>query len=224
VNPLVSVVIPARNSEKTLANSLQSVFNQSYENTEVIVVVNGSSDSTLEVAKSFGDRRLRVIESSPGIVPALNAGLRLARGKYIARQDADDEWLQEKLKKQVEFLEREEVDVLGTQMFVREGKKETITSYPLLHQECTEWLFRGHNPIGHPSVVFRSRLLEKVGGYWELFPFAEDLDLWMRMLPHSRLSNLNEPLMIYNHTKNVNYNHETPLLVSRFYSQIYRRV
>jgi len=218
---LVSVVIPARNSEKTLSQAVNSVLEQSYTNIEVIIAVNASSDNTLEVAKSFNDSRVRVIETQPGIVSALNSCLKISRGKYIARQDADDEWLPEKLVRQIEVLENTNIDILGSQMIVNENNNRTITKYPLTHNECINWLFTGRNPIGHPSVIFRSSILEKVGGYWEIFPFAEDMDLWMRLLPYARLANLNEPLNIYNHVHNVNYNPMVPVILSRFYSNLY---
>jgi len=221
VNSLVSVVIPARNSAGTLRRSVDSVLSQDYRELEVIIAVNGSTDDTLEVAMSFDDKRIRVIESPKGIVPALNSCLRVSRGEYIARQDADDEWLPGKLTKQIEFLALNDVDVLGTQMIVKEREKQSLTSYPLLHEDCCEWLSKGHNPIGHPSVVFRSSLLEKVGGYWEFFPFAEDLDLWMRLLPHAKFGNLGEALNIYNHTHNENYDARVPKVVAHHYSRLY---
>jgi glycosyltransferase involved in cell wall biosynthesis len=224
MNPLVSVVIPARNSETTLSKSLKSVLEQSYENIEILVVVNGSYDNTFKVANSTNDKRVKVVESSPGIVPALNTGLKLSKGKYIARQDADDEWMPGKLQKQVDFLENNNVDVLGTQMHVKSVNAEHFTNYPLLDHECRNWLFDAHNPIGHPSVVFKSSLVEKVGGYWEIFPLAEDFDLGMRMFVHAKFANLSEIFVTYNHVPNPNYNPLVPNLVSNFYKQIYRRI
>lgn len=221
MKPLVTVAIPARNSAKTLLRAVDSVLSQEYDSLEVIVAVNGCSDDTLSIAKSINDRRVTVLQSLPGIVPALNSCLKNSSGKYIARQDADDEWLPGKLQKQIDFLENSDVDVLGTQMKIRENSSETITEYPLSHEDCVKWLFAGRNPIGHPSVVFRTQLLEKVGGYWEMFPFAEDMDLWMRLLPHAKFANLDEPLNVYNHVHNVNYNPAVPTFLSRFYSTIY---
>lgn len=223
LKPLVSVLIPAKNSAKTLIRAVNSVIDQSYKNIEVIISVNGSSDNTLEVAQSIEDKRVSVIESQEGIVPALNSCLKASKGKYIARQDADDEWLPEKLSKQIEILESSNINVLGTQMIVREETgEETITRYPVEHSECCNWLINGRNPIGHPSVVFCSSLMEKVGGYWELFPFAEDMDLWMRSIPHANFKNIDIPLNIYNHVHNPKYNPSIPLFVRDFYSQIYR--
>ena len=221
MKPLVSIAIPARNAALTLRRAVDSVLSQDYGNLEVIIAVNGSTDNTLGIAKSIDDDRIRVIESQAGIVPALNACLKTSRGDYIARQDADDEWLPGKLSKQVQFLESTGIDVLGTQMIVREGESETVTRYPSLHDDCVKWLFEAKNPIGHPSVLFRSSLLGKVGGYWEAFPFAEDMDMWMRALPHARLGNLDEPMNIYNHVHNVNYNPKVPRILCNFYSYLY---
>jgi glycosyltransferase involved in cell wall biosynthesis len=223
MSPKVTVAIPARNAQDTLEVSVKSVLCQDYENIEVVIAVNGSSDRTLEISKNLSklDKRISVIESSPGIVPALNACLKVSTGKYIARQDADDEWLPGKLNNQISRLEREKIDVLGTQMTIRSQSGDTTTRYPLTHEGCLEWLSRGHNPIGHPSVVFRSSLLEKVGGYWELFPLAEDLDLWMRCLPHVRFSNLEEVGNIYNFRPNPNYNPAITRAIVSHYSNLY---
>jgi len=221
MNPLVSVIIPARNSAETLVRSVDSVVKQDYREIEVIIIVNGSVDSTLEIAKSIKDSRVKVVESQPGIVPALNVGIKISQGKYIARQDADDEWLPHKLKKQIEVLETGEVDVLGTQMIVSESSGTSSTSYPLTHEECCSWLFNSRNPIGHPSVVFRSSLIEKSGSYWEFYPFAEDMDLWMRMLPHARLGNLQESLITYHHVHNPKYDSRVPRAVAHHYARVY---
>jgi len=221
VKPLVSVAIPARNSALTLRRAVDSVLSQDYGNLEVIIAVNGSTDNTLDIAKSIEDDRIRVIESQAGIVPALNACLKVSRGDYIARQDADDEWLPGKLSKQVQFLESTDVDILGTQMIVREGESETVTHYPSLHDDCVRWLFEAKNPIGHPSVVFRSSLLGKVGGYWDAFSFAEDMDMWMRMLPYAKISNLEDELVVYHHSPNSNYDPRVPRLVAHHYSGLY---
>jgi len=221
VKPLVSVAIPARNSALTLRRAVDSVLSQDYGNFEVIIAVNGSTDNTLSVAKSIDDDRINVIESQAGIVPALNACLKASRGDYIARQDADDEWLPGKLSKQIQILESSDVDVLGTQMIVREGETETFTRYPSLHDDCVRWLFEAKNPIGHPSVVFRSSLLGKVGGYWEAFPFAEDMDLWMRMLPHAKFANFEDYLTRYHHFQNSLYDSRVPRLVTQHYSSLY---
>lgn len=219
---LVSVIVPARNSENTLGDSIESVLMQSYEDFELLIIVNNSSDSTLDVAKSYTDKRIKVFESSPGIVPALNVGLQNSKGKYIARQDADDLWYQDKLKFQIERFETGDIDILGTQMCIKEkDKQDIITTYPAFHNDCVTWLINGKNPIGHPTVMMKKTLFDKVGGYWEFFPFAEDLDLWTRSIPHAKFANLDFVGIQYNFVPNQNYNPNVPKILSSYYSSLY---
>lgn len=222
MNPKVSVVIPARNSAKTLQAAVKSVCNQGFNDLEIIIAVNGSSDNTLEIASNIKDDRIHVIETQPGIVPALNAALKVSKGKYIARQDADDTWLEGKLRQQIEVLENNNIDILGTQMIIRrENEHDSLTSYPINHNDIVNWLFNAKNPIGHPSVVFRQSLLEKVGGYWEAFPLAEDFDLWMRMLVHAKFSNTSTPGIIYNHVPNNDYDSKVVISAASHYRSLY---
>lgn len=222
MTPKVSVILPARNAERTLRLAVESVLKQDYNNIEVIISVNGSHDGTLEVANSIKDDRVIVIETQPGIVPALNSALKISKGKYIARQDADDIWLENKLKQQIKILEDGYIDVLGTQMIVNSTDEQMkLTNYPIEHEDCVDWLINGKNPIGHPTVVFRQSLLEKVGGYWEAFPLAEDLDLWMRMLIHAKFSNTNFPGIIYNHVPNENYNPQVVIAIMNHYRNLF---
>lgn len=219
---LVSIILPARNAEATIENSIKSVLIQNYEDFELLIVVNDSKDKTLEIANSYDDKRIRVLESSAGIVPALNVGLQNSKGKYIARQDADDVWYQDKLKLQVERLDVGDVDILGTQMCIKEnGKNDAYTSYPELHNDCVLWLINGKNPIGHPTVMMKKTIFDKVGGYWEFFPFAEDLDLWTRSIPHFKFSNLNFIGIQYNFVPNPKYNPNVTKILSNYYSSLY---
>lgn len=214
-------MIPARNAEKTIQQSVKSVLNQDFKNIEVIVVVNGCSDDTEGALHAIEDDRIKIATSGPGIVSALNTGLMLSRGKYIARQDADDEWLAGKLRNQISVLEYGDLDVLGTQMIICEGENEKSTEYPLTNTQIISCILRGSNPIGHPSVVFRRSVLDKVGGYWEMFPLAEDLDMWARMIPHVRFGNLTESHVRYNFTPNPSYNPSVPRLLAQHYSSLY---
>jgi len=220
---LVSVIIAVRNGEKTIKNSVESVLQQSYSNLELIVIVNGSNDSTEDIVNSFNDKRLIVISSEPGVVAARNAGLRICKGDFIAIQDADDVWYPEKLKNQVDFLlKNPQIDILGCQMLIVESGIEKIkTSYPLEDLECKQWLLNANNPIGHPSVIYRSNVIDKVGGYWEFFPLAEDMDFFYRCMPHFNFGNLETVEMVYNHTPKSNYDPRIPKLMAALYGKIY---
>jgi len=221
---MISVIIPARNSEKTIKSSILSVLNQGIDDLEIICILNGCTDNTESEVLSLKDPRIRIAYSSEGIVPALNEGLRISKGEFIARQDADDFWFENKLKKQLNFLDiNKEIDILGTQMSVVDGSYRHIrnTNYPLTHKEIANHLLNSENPIGHPSVIFRRRVLDKCAGYFDLFPFAEDMDLWARSIPWFKFANLSDILVRYTHVPNSSYNPRVPSTLSSWYRIIY---
>jgi glycosyltransferase involved in cell wall biosynthesis len=221
---VISVIIPARNSEKTIKASIDSVIDQGVEDIEIICIINGTTDDTESVVRSIGDKRIRILYSSPGIVSALNEGLRNAKGDIIARQDADDIWLDGKLKSQIEFLEKNlEIDVVGTQMEVVDvsGNRIRLTNYPKKHEEIVRSLLSAENSIGHPSVVFRKRILDKCAGYFDLFPFAEDMDLWIRCIPWFKMANLEKIYVKYEHKPNPKYDGRVPQILASWYRKIY---
>ena len=224
LTPKVSVILPARNAEKTIHDACASVLTQDFEDLELIVIVNGSNDKTSDVVKNIDDKRLILTSSEPGIVPALNTGLRLAKGEIIARQDADDLWLEGKLSRQISAFDENYADVIGTQMkIVQQNVPNSVTSYPTKHQDILQWFGQFKNPIGHPSVAFRRNIINRVAGYWDYFPLAEDFDLWMRMLPFVRFGNLDFVGVQYNFTPNQNYSHETPAMLIRHYAALYNQ-
>lgn len=221
---MISVVIPIRNAEKTVEVAVRSVLSQSVQDLELLCVFNGCTDNSIKVVNSIKDPRIKILESEPGIVPALNEGLRFAKGDLIARQDADDLWLPDKLQIQLNFLKKNiEIDILGCQMKVVDENHKHIrnTDYPLDHDEIVRNLLNSTNVIGHPSVVFKKKILNKCAGYFDLFPLAEDMDLWVRCIPWYRFSNLPEVLVNYCHIPNPKYDSRVPNTVSAWYKMIY---
>jgi len=221
---LISVIIPARNAEKTVERSIRTVLDQEIDELEVLCIINGCTDGTKNVIEKIKDERIKIIESSPGIVPALNAGLRESCGEFIARQDADDAWLTGKLKAQLDYLEKnKDVDILGTQMEIVDinGNHLNYTNYPVENEDIIKNLLSSNNPIGHPSVIFRRRILDKCAGYFDLFPIAEDMDLWARCIPWYKMSNLKEVFVKYTHVHNPKYDPRVPQALSSWYRKIY---
>lgn len=201
--PSVSVIIPVYNCEKTIAASIASVLNQSYRDFEVICVDNNSSDNSRRIIENIAknDNRIKIFDcKTKGIVPALNTGLLNTSNstKYIARQDGDDIWFENKLEKQIKYLEEnKDIDILGTNILIHDvnkgQKKEFI--YPTTHNECMKWYQNRQNPICHVSVVFRKRIIEKAGIYDDRFHFAEDMSYWLKASRWYKLANLNEILL-----------------------------
>lgn len=221
---MISVVVPVRNAVNTLERSLRSVLDQDMVDLEVICIFNGCTDGSEDVVKKIDDSRIKVRHSSPGIVPALNEGLRSALGDLIARQDADDVWKPGKLKAQHQYLmQHPEVDVIGTQLTVVDGTGKFLynTKYPTEHSEICAELLAGVNSLGHPSVLFKRKILDKCAGYFDLFPLAEDLDLWTRAMAWHRFSNLDESFVIYRHVPNQKYDPHVPKTLASWYRMIY---
>lgn len=204
--PLISVIIPALNAEATLGETLQSLAAQSFRDFEVILVDDGSSDGTAEVAARFETqfplRRLRH-ESPQGVAQSLNDGLQAADSELVARLDADDLAHPERLRLQVEHLrQRPEVHVCGTQLVVFDhdlGLQQPLglLSHPAADPAIRTALIQ-RCAIAHPSVLARRSLFEWVGRYDPVHDFAEDYELWCRAsLAGAVFSNLEMPLTYY---------------------------
>lgn len=191
-NPLVSVVLPAYNEEDCIKVAIESIISQHYQDWELIVVDNNSVDRTAEIAASTGDPRVRVVsERSPGIVEALNRGVRESRGLYIARLDADDTSDVERINAQAEFLNSHpSISLLGSQAWL---KIEGDSRLRRLRVPCSHILINAlkyfRNPFVHSSVMFHRSAFESVGGYRDLCEW-QDYDLWIRMLSRYRAANL----------------------------------
>ena len=215
----VSVLIPAKDCQETIEKSIKSVLNQTYQDFNIILVDNNCKDKTAEIAQDLAKDKIKIVKcQEPGIVPALNTGLQHCNSDYVARQDGDDFWHEEKLEKQIDFLElRKEIDILGTQIKIVDTLGKTVDEnfrYPLQNQLIKSWLLTGKNAIAHPSVIFRKRILLRVGGYDDSYPVAEDHHMWLRCIKWFNFSNLSDVLVNYTSNHNEKYDPKFPLLAS----------
>jgi glycosyltransferase involved in cell wall biosynthesis len=189
--PVVSVVMPCYNSADTIEETLKSLTRQTLTDFELIAIDDGSSDLTRKILEAWARRdcRFEVIhQSHQGIIPALNAGLAVCQAPYIARMDADDRSLPQRLERQVDYLERQpRVSVAGCLVagFPEDGVREGFCIYlEWLNSLVTDDEIRREifveSPFAHPSVVFRREAVNEVGGYQE-HGWPEDYDLWLRL-------------------------------------------
>lgn len=199
MSDLVSVIMPVYNGQKYLAEAISSILHQSYENWELIIIDDGSTDDSLQVAKEFGDPRLRILvnEQNRGVAFSLNRAIRESRGEYVARMDSDDIARPERLKVQVEFLKNNpSISIVGSaiQCF---GEIENLYLYPENHAEClVDLLFKPC--FAHPAVMWRKEdLVEHSLWYQEEPPTAEDYDLWERASHFVKFANIKEVLLDY---------------------------
>lgn len=186
--PEVSVLMPVLNGQKYINECIKSILTQSFKNFEFIIINDGSTDKTEKIIKQWikKDGRIKLINNkkSIGITKSLNKGLKIAKGKYIARQDADDVSLPERFEKQIKFLKaRPEVKVLGTFAYITDKKGKILRkeAMPISCKEIKK-TFSQKNPFFHPSVMMEKKFIKKLGGYDEKFAVFQDYDLWHRAL------------------------------------------
>jgi len=190
--PSVSVILPVYNAEDTLDAAIRSIIGQSVTDFELIVIDDGSTDASSAILEEWAasdDRINPLFLEHAGIVKALNAGLGIAKGRYIARMDADDISLPGRLQTQKEFLDaRDDVGLVSCLVEHLGDSREaagyarhvrwinTLTSHDAI--ALNRFI---ESPLAHPSVMFRTSLLEKYGGY-RAGDFPEDYELWLRWL------------------------------------------
>lgn len=197
--PAVSVLMGVWNGAPQVREAVESVLSQTVTDLELIVVDDDSSDATPAILGSFRDPRLQVVRRARGgLTSALNVALRLSRAPLVARLDADDLALPERLERQLAFLSTHpEIGLCGTA--AREvdasGREVTVVRPPADDAGIRRALIR-RNPFVHSSIVMRRAAVEQAGGYDEAFPVAQDYDLWMRMSRVTRMANLPEPLVV----------------------------
>lgn len=184
--PLISVIIPTYNRAHLVGRAIQSVLNQTFQDFEIIVVDDGSTDNTEEVVRAFNDPRIHYIrhKGNYGASAARNTGIRVAKGEYVAFLDSDDEWSPTKLELQVRAfraLDDSYALVFGCIEHVdEEGVPIAIGKLPMSHSLFHQLLRR--NVLGSCSgAMIRKSVLSEVGGFDERLPARQDLDLWLRI-------------------------------------------
>jgi glycosyltransferase involved in cell wall biosynthesis len=209
--PLVSVIIPTYNSARYIEEALESVFEQTFQDFEIIVVDDGSSDETREILKKYGDRVKYLFQENSGPAGARNRGISNARGKYIAFLDADDLWLPTKLEKQLSlFRQRAHLGMVttGACSFDEKGvygfsanKRKT-----LMMGNIARNIFLRSN-LGTPTVMARKEVFDNIGLFEENIRQAEDDNMWIRIAAHYDIELIDEALIkVRNHPRRMTLN------------------
>ena len=199
--PLVSVVMPAYNVAWCIGRAIDSVRAQGFRARELIVVNDGSTDGTRALLESYGGAIKVIDQANRGMSAARNAGIRKARGTYVAFLDADDWWLPEKLSQQVELMQsRPEIGFCSTTARVEDGDGRLLNSWrcPSGSTEILATVFAQNAAIagGCSAVMVRRDLLNRVGGFDESLGGFEDPDLWMRLAAASGYACIDETLAV----------------------------
>lgn len=206
--PRISVLLPFDRADTGLDTAVRSIVAQTFANWELIAVRNGSDSQARQAADALPaiDPRIRLVhEPERGIAHALNAGLRQARGEWIARMDADDHALPDRLAKQIGFADsRPDIGVVATQTHFESSmpRSEGFAEYAqwqnslIEHDDHCRARFI-ESPLAHPTVMFRRSLIREYGPY-TLDPVPEDYELWLRWFERGvRFHKLPEPLLVW---------------------------
>lgn len=200
--PEISVILPVYNSAEYLPAAIESVLNQDFGDFEFIIINDGSTDKSEEIIHSFKDKRIICLknEKNIGLIKTLNRGIDAARGKYIARMDADDACLPDRFSNQYRYMEAHpETGVLGTAYFLWNNSTLKRTHVFTNNSELRT-LLMFNSCFCHPSVMIRkSCLINADSSYNENELHVEDYGLWMRLSSHTQLANLDVPLLQYRH-------------------------
>ena len=204
--PLVSVIIPCYNAERFIREAVDSILAQTWSELEVIVVDDGSGDRSAAILKTISDPRLKIItQKNAGMAAALNTGIEQAEGDFIARQDADDISLPERITAQMEvLLSNNDLVLCGTHAVIVDGDgvpTGRVHDHPAT-DEALKFFLIFDNPFVHSSVIFRRRAFTTAGGYDTTeHPLLQDFELWYKMAVAGEITNIPVVLQKYRELK-----------------------
>ena len=203
-SPKVSVLLPVYNAQNFVKEAIESILHQTFHDFELIIINDGSSDNSLNIISTFIDERILVVnhELNKGLVFTLNEGLDLAQGKYIVRMDADDFSFPNRLKLQVDFMERnKDIMVSGGQMIDYDNNWMLSKNPKDCNQVKVSLLFTC--VVSHPTVIIRNQILKMENYYYDKsFIHSEDYELWSRVVRKHKISNISDVILKYRAHKN----------------------
>jgi len=195
----ISVVIPTYNRAHTLLRALNSVLAQTRLPNEIFVIDDGSTDNTLGILKPFIEAKKVIYLKTPnrGVSHARNRGIARATGEWVAFLDSDDEWLADKLQKQIDFIKQNPaIEIVhGEEIWIRKGKRVNPKKK---HQKFGGDIFLKCLPlclISPSAVMIKKDLFAKVGTFREDYPVCEDYDLWLRITAQFEVGFIDEPII-----------------------------
>jgi glycosyltransferase involved in cell wall biosynthesis len=205
--PIISVLMPVYNGEKYLSEAIKSILNQTFTDFEFLFINDGSTDQSKIIIDSFHDPRIVYIENEQnnGLIYSLNLGISLAKGKYIARMDADDISLPKRLEKQVNYLEQhKDIGICGASAYRIDGNGNVLGKMGRIRNpQVLQASLIFSSPFIHPLMMIRTELIAD-NMYDPRYKHVEDYELWTRLLIICKGINLNDYLLLYRwHDENI---------------------
>jgi glycosyltransferase involved in cell wall biosynthesis len=224
-SPLISVVMSVYNGEKFLGEAIQSILDQTFQDFEFIIINDGSVDNTLSIIRGFQEKDKRIIlinRGNMGLIYSLNEGIEKSKGRYIVRMDADDVSFKNRFKEQIEFMDKDNIDICGSsvQLFNDKGDIK-IWRYPTLDQDIKFTLLFTCS-FAHPSVMIRKKVFKNLK--YKNYKNSEDYKLWTDVaLSAFKMGGIDRVLLRYrSHKEQVSYKNsimqkEQTFKISNFY-------
>lgn len=221
-NTDITVLMPVYNAEKYLTEAINSVLCQTHSDFELLIVNDGSRDRSLEIINSYEDQRIRVItQENAGVSAALNTGLKEAKGKYIARFDADDVCYPTRIEEQYRFMQAHpDYVIIGADIDYIDKDGEYLFSYQTFghtNEEIKERISMGC-PFVHSVVMYKKDTVLGMGGYEVKAHTFEDYFLWMKLIDKGKVFNFNKPMI------KVRFNPESVTVDFKDYSETFLRL
>ena len=190
-HPRITVLMSVYNDELYLGEAIESILNQTFEDFEFFIINDGSTDLSGHIIRSYRDKRIKYKDNQEnlGLAKSLNRGIKLAKGKYIARQDSNDISHSDRLRRQYDYMEKTATDVLGCRYIFIDiyGKQIPWLKIPMVREtNYYSNLLDGKSIFPHGLVMLQSKSLKDIGGYNDSFYFAQDCELWLRFLTAKR--------------------------------------
>jgi glycosyltransferase involved in cell wall biosynthesis len=224
-NPLISVIIPTYNHSQFLEEAIQSVLAQEYQNLEIIVIDDGSTDGTREILSKYQGKVICIFQSNKGPSAARNRGIKVARGQYVAFLDSDDVWMPNKLFSQLRGIEEDKsVGVVGCSAFIIDHSGNILKHWVVKKNQShdqflRELTIRNEFYGGTSGALIRRGCFDRVGLFNENLRFGEDWDMWLRISKRYNIKFENECLVkLRKHNLSKDYNNL--LLMERDISKI----
>lgn len=195
----ISVLMCVYNAENYLKDSIESILNQTYKNFEFIIIDDGSTDSSRKILEFYAHKDARIIlfnQKNMGLTKALNRGIAVSKGKYIARQDADDISYLDRFEKQIRIMDADDLVVLmggSCDDLYSDGSTGKWSSYS--HDELQKVVFL-KTPFAHSTAMMRADICKELGGYDENFKTSQDTEFWMRFAKKGTIAMIEEPILL----------------------------
>lgn len=225
ISPAVSVVTSCYNAAGFLPDAIESILLQTFSDLEFILIDDGSKDDTLAIIRHYAAKNPGIVvvtKENTGLADSLNVGLQIARGKWIARLDADDIALPHRIETQLDCVQTcGDIVLVGSGCIEIDkfGEERRRHRYPGEHDQLIKHLEGGGSPFPHSTALFSTFSARQVGGYRIRMNGAEDMDLWLRMSAIGRIHCLREPLIKFRkHDESITA--KNPMLTTIFYASI----